>query len=122
MNDILEARISGRLGKDPELKITDNGYVLVRFPVAVHRTFVRKNGTAEVETIWVDVEAWGRLGEMCKDRLMKGNKVYVEGRPEAHMFQRKTGEYGTVLRVKASAIKILEGTNNSPVEILQEQA
>ncbi len=53
----------GRLGKDPESKFTSTGKKVTHFSVAISNRWRIKLGNVKEHTEWVDVEAWGWLGE-----------------------------------------------------------
>ena len=59
-------QLIGRLGKDPESKFTPTGKKVVHFSVAISNRWKNKEGQSQEYTEWVNVEAWGRLGEVCQ--------------------------------------------------------
>jgi single-strand DNA-binding protein len=89
----------GRLGRDPEERYTATGRRLTRFPVAVNRTWKTVEGETQEATDWFQVEAWGRLGEVCQQYLTKGRLVYIEGRLRTDRWEDAEGQthYRTVV-------------------------
>lgn len=71
--------IMGRLGKDPELRHTQQGTPVASFSLAVDRDFKDKN-TGERVTDWIDVVAWRQTGEFVSRYFAKGRMAVVEGR------------------------------------------
>lgn len=71
--------IMGRLGKDPELRHTQQGTPVASFSLAVDRDFKDK-GTGERVTDWIDVVAWRQTGEFVSRYFTKGRVAVVEGR------------------------------------------
>ena len=71
--------IMGRLGKDPELRRTQQGTPVASFSLAVDRDFKDK-GTGERVTDWIDVVAWRQTGEFVSRYFTKGRMAVVEGR------------------------------------------
>ena len=71
--------IMGRLGKDPELRRTQQGTPVASFSLAVDRDFKDK-GTGERVTDWIDVVAWRQTGEFVSRYFRKGRMAVVEGR------------------------------------------
>lgn len=67
--------IVGRLGFDPDFKVTASGLSVCSLRIAVNRT---KQG----ETDWFRVECWRGTAEFCRDYLTKGREVSVSGRME----------------------------------------
>lgn len=65
--------ISGRLGKDPEIRYTQNQKAFTFFSLAVRRG---------EQTDWFDVQAWDKLAENMSKSLKKGSSVVIFGRLE----------------------------------------
>jgi single-strand DNA-binding protein len=80
-------QLIGRLGKDPESKFTPTGKKVVHFSVAISNRWKNKEGQSQEYTEWVNVEAWGRLGEVCQEYLKKGSLVFVEGRLKTDRYE-----------------------------------
>jgi single-strand DNA-binding protein len=72
--------IVGYLGRDPEMRYTQDGTAVTNFSVATSRKWTRPDGTKMDETIWFRVSAWRQLAEICNEYLQKGRPVLVEGR------------------------------------------
>ena len=79
-------QLIGRLGKDPESKFTPTGKKVTHFSLAVSQRW-KSSGEMKEFTEWVNIEAWGRLGEVCQEYLKKGSLVYLEGRPKNMMIR-----------------------------------
>src|SRR5512140_3576103 len=73
MNRVL---LTGRLTRDPEMRTTAAGKVVVQFSVATHEYI----GGGKEKSEFHDVVAWGRLAETCGKYLGKGQQVGIEGR------------------------------------------
>lgn len=82
--------IMGRLGKDPELRHTQSGTPVSSFTLAVDRDFKDKN-TGKRATDWIDVVAWGAIGEFAARYLSKGRMAVVEGRLQVREWTDKNG-------------------------------
>lgn len=72
--------IVGNLGRDPEMRYTQDGTPVTSFSVATNRRWTNQDGSPGEETIWFRVSAWRRLAETCNEYLAKGRQVLVEGR------------------------------------------
>jgi single-strand DNA-binding protein len=73
-------QLIGRLGKDSESRFTPTGKNVARFSLAVSNRWKSGEGEARESTEWVNIEAWGRLGEICQQYLHKGSLLDLEGR------------------------------------------
>jgi len=69
----------GNLGKDPELKRTQNGAEYVVFSLATSQSR-RVNDQWQTDTEWHYVKVWGQSCERAMRQLKKGSKAYVLGK------------------------------------------
>ena len=83
--------IIGNLGRDPEMRFTPSGRPVTSFTVATSRTWNSPDGERHEETEWFNVVAWGKLAETCKQYLVKGQQVYVEGRLQTRRWEDQEG-------------------------------
>ena len=99
-------QLIGRLGKDPEGKFTPTGKKVTHFSLAVSQR--RKiGGEIKEYTEWVNVEAWGRLGEVCQEYLKKGSLVFLEGRLKTDKYEHD-GETKYYTKVVALTLQFLD--------------
>lgn len=109
-----KAILIGNLGKDPELRHTASGQAVATFPVATNRSWTSPDGTANEETEWHNIVAWGRLAEICQQYLQKGRKVYIEGRIQTRSWDdAKTGQKRYMTEVVANQMIILDSPGAS---------
>lgn len=106
-------QLIGRLGKDPETRFTSSGKKICRFSVAVDRRWRSADGENKEATDWFNVEAWGRLGEVCQSYLSKGRLVYLEGRLQTDRVE-KEGDVHYYTRVVAKQMQMLERRPDEP--------
>jgi single-strand DNA-binding protein len=99
-------QLIGRLGKDPEGRYTPTGKQVVSFSLAVSNRW-KAQGEAKEYTEWINVEAWGRLGEVCQEYLKKGSLVYLEGRLKTDRYEDK-GEQKYFTKVVALMMQMLD--------------
>ena len=84
-------QLIGYLGRDPESKYTPTGRRVTDFPIAVTQRWKSETGEAREQTEWVQIEAWGRLAELCHEYLGKGSLAYVEGRLKTDRYEDEGG-------------------------------
>ena len=99
--------IIGNLGKEPELRYTPSGRPVTTFSVAVSRSWKSSNGEHRSETEWFKVVAWGKLAEICKEYLHKGQQVYIEGRLQTRQWEDKEGLQRTTVELIANEMTML---------------
>ncbi|MEK7092069.1 MAG: single-stranded DNA-binding protein [Patescibacteria group bacterium] len=73
-------QLIGNLTRDPELRYTPTGAAVVSFGLATNRGWTTESGEKKEETEFHRIVAWNKLAELCSQFLLKGRKVYVEGR------------------------------------------
>jgi single-strand DNA-binding protein len=100
--------IIGNLGKDPEMKYTQQGKPVTTFSVAVSRTRRDADGQMKDETEWFRVVAWEKLAETCNEYLRKGSKVYIEGRLQTREYQAQDGQTRQSVEIVANEMLILD--------------
>jgi len=79
--------IAGNVGKDAELRRTQNGDAVAGFTVAVDQG-KDKNGNKR-DSVWFDCSLWGKRGEALAQYITKGMKVTVSGRPTCREYNGK---------------------------------
>ncbi len=73
-------QLIGNLTRDPELRYTPSGTAVCSFSIATNRNWTTDAGEKKEEVEFHKIIAWNKLGELCSQFLVKGRKVYVEGR------------------------------------------
>lgn len=115
-------QLIGRLGKDPESKFTPTGKKVAHFSLAVSQRW-KTGGESKEYTEWVNIEAWGRLGEVCQEYLKKGSLVYLEGRLKTEKYEGKEGDMKYFTKVVALSLQFLDKRDkDEPVMTVEEEA
>lgn len=103
----------GNLTRDPELRMTPKGTAICSFGLAVNRQFRDEAGGTREETTFVDLEAWGKTGELVSKYLSKGSPAMVEGRLRFDSWESKTGEKRSKLKVVVENVQFLSNRGGS---------
>ncbi len=107
--DLNKVLIIGRLGTDPELRYTPGGNPVTTFRVASSRQWKDSSGDLREETEWFSVVAWNKLAEICHQHLVKGARVYLEGRLQTRAWEdHQNGQMRYKTEVIVSDMIILE--------------
>ena len=95
--DLNKVMLIGRLTKNPELRSTPSGQSVTSFSVATNRVFTDATGKKQERPEFHSIVAWGKLAEICSQYLVKGRRVYLEGRLQTRdwMAQDQTKRYTT---------------------------
>ena len=84
----------GNLGRDPEVRNTQDGSRIVHLSVATSETWKdRGSGERKERTEWHRVVIFNdRLGEIAERYLRKGSKVYLEGTLQTRKWAGQDGQ------------------------------
>ena len=74
-----EALISGRIANDIEKRYTANGTPVVKFTLAVDKSFKDASGNWQNQAIFLDCVAWKDTAEKLNANGHKGSAVIVKG-------------------------------------------
>ncbi len=115
-------QLIGYLGKDPESRFTPTGKKVAHFSLAVTQRW-KSGGESKEYTEWVNIEAWGRLGEIAEEYLHKGSLIYIEGRLKTDKYEDK-GETKYFTKVNALTLQMLDrkGTEEPAMTVEDEEA
>ncbi len=100
MPNINKVIIGGNLARDPELRVTPNGTAICQFSIANNRNYKNQAGESVSEVSFVDVEAWGKTGEIIAKYFQKGSPILVHGRLKMDQWEDKnSGQKRSKLKV-----------------------
>lgn len=103
----------GNLGRDPEIRYSQQGTAVVNFTIATSEEWFDKNTSQKQErTEWHRIVVFGKLAEVCEKYLAKGRQVYVEGRLQTSSYE-KEGQTHYSTDIIASTVQFLGGRPDS---------
>ena len=109
MNKVI---LMGRLTRDPEVRYTQTSNTLVAsFSLAVNRRFVRQGEERQAD--FINVVAWGKLGEFCSKYYKKGQQVAITGRLQTRTWDDEQGQKHYVTEVVADEVYFAEGKRDN---------
>ncbi|MDR0693046.1 MAG: single-stranded DNA-binding protein [Puniceicoccales bacterium] len=91
--------LMGNLTRDPELRVTQQGMSICKFAVAVSRQAKMADGTMKEETAFIDIDAFGKQGEVIGKYFTKGRPILLEGRLRLDQWENQSGEKRSKLGV-----------------------
>ncbi len=113
MAGVNKAMIIGRLGRDPEVRYTQDGRAIANFSVATSEEWKDKGtGEKRERTEWHRCVAFGRLGEICGEYLAKGKQVFVEGRLQTRSWE-KDGVTRYTTEIVAANMQMLDSKGSA---------
>ena len=103
-----KVQLIGRLGKDPESFVFDDGKMKVSFPVATNESYRGADGEKTERTQWHDIVAWGALAEIANQYLKKGSELALEGRLVYRSYEDKEGVTRYISEIVMKEMLMLE--------------
>ena len=100
--------LMGNLTRDPELRQTPNGQNVCSFSLALNRSYKGSDGNWQEATDYIDVVAWGPLGERVSQYLTKGRPCLVNGRLQSRSWEQD-GQKRSKVEVVAQDVTFLGG-------------
>lgn len=110
MSGLNKVMLIGNLGKEPEMRFTPNGKNTTSFSLATNEKWTGADGEKKSRTDWHNIEAWGRLAEICNEYLHKGSQVFVEGKLRHEQYE-KDGVKKYFTKVVISSMVMLGSKN-----------
>lgn len=84
----------GNVGRDPDLRYTDEGNAWVRFSIAVNE--------GDDNTIWISCVAFGKTAELIGEYVRTGKQLLIEGKLTGDketgtpvVYKKNDGSYGS---------------------------
>jgi len=100
--------LMGNLTRDPELRQIPSGQSVCSFSLALNRSYKSKEGEWQEATDYIDVVAWGPLGERVAQYLTKGRPALVNGRLQSRSWEQD-GNKRSKVEVVAQDVTFLGG-------------
>ena len=77
---INKVSLTGIIGREPLIKLFENGSRRASIFLAVHESFLNKTGLKINTTQWHRIIAWGRTADQVEKMLHRGTKISLEGK------------------------------------------
>jgi single-strand DNA-binding protein len=104
---INQVMLMGNLTRDPELRTIPSGQAVCSFSLALNRSYKGADGNWQEATDYIDVVAWGPLGERVAQYLSKGRRCFVQGRLQSRSWEQD-GQKRSKVEVQASDVTFLD--------------
>ena len=98
----------GNVGKDPEVKVLENGVRVANFPLATTEIY-KKDGNRLEQTEWHNIVRWRGLAEVTEKIVKKGATVYIEGKLRSRTWEDKDKVKRYSVEVVADTLTLLAG-------------
>lgn len=95
--------LTGRIVKDPEIRMSQGGVANCAFTLAVNRPYKDANGERQAD--FVNCVAWRNTAEYLKNYVKKGNLLGVQGRLQTRSYQGQDNQTHYVTEVVCDSIE-----------------
>ena len=107
----------GRIGRDAEVRQTNNGTSVANFPVAVNVGYGDNKAT-----LWLDCSMFGKRAEGgLVQYLVKGAQVMVEGDINLRQYTKGDGTGGAAITLNIQDLKLAGGQPQGQQQPAQQQ-
>ena len=101
--------VTGRIGKDAEIKTFDGGRAVINFSLAWSEKYKDRQGEQQERTVWYDCAVWRKEGATgVAAYLKKGAQVLVQGEVSGRGWQNDAGEIKVSLQINVRDLEILQ--------------
>lgn len=111
--DLNLCQFIGRLGNDPDIRMTQSGTTTASFNLACSDDYKDQSGQKVEQTNWIRCVAFGRLAEIIKDYTKKGSKLYVSGKQSTRKWQNQAGVDQYTTEITINEMQMLDGKQDS---------
>ena len=109
-----QAQLIGRLGKDPELRVTQAGLSVATLTLATTEKWKdSKTGETKEATEWHRVTLYSKLAEIAEKYLVKGSLVFIQGKIQTRKYTDKQGVDKYSTEIHGLELKLLGGKAES---------
>lgn len=98
--------LMGNLTRDPELRQTPSGQSVCAFGLALNRSYKGSDGEWQEAVDYIDIVAWGPLGENVAKFMSKGRPVLINGRLQSRSWEQD-GQKRSKVEVIASEVNFV---------------
>jgi single-strand DNA-binding protein len=102
--------LTGHLGADPELKHLPSGDAVANIRLASSERYRDKtSGETKEATEWHRLVFFRRLAEIAGEYLVKGSRIYVEGRLRTRKWSASDGQDRYTTEIQVDRLEMLGG-------------
>ena len=102
--------LTGHLGADPELKHLPSGDAVANIRLATSERYRDKtSGETQEATEWHRLVFFRRLAEIANEYLVKGSRIYVEGKLRTRKWTASDGQDRYTTEIQVDRLEMLGG-------------
>jgi single-strand DNA-binding protein len=117
MASLNKVMLIGNVGRDPEVRYTQNGTAVANFTLATHEVFGgRDGGERQQRTEWHNVVVWARQAEIAGQYVRKGRQLFVEGRLQTRDWVDPQGVKHYKTEIVCNRFQLLGRRDDAPAD------
>ncbi len=112
MSSLNKVILIGRVGKDPEVRISKSGIPIAAFPLATSDE--PPDETGQRPTQWHNIVLFGKNAEVADKYVKKGMLLLIEGRIKYRKYEDSTGQTRYITEIIGNNMKMLSRKDERP--------
>ena len=108
--------LTGRPGRDPEVKVLNNNRKMARFSLAVNESRINALNERVNNTQWFNIVAWGAEAEKTEELVHKGQLVVIRGQLHNNEWKDRDGNKRILTEVYLSDVEPFKGAETEEKE------
>lgn len=105
--------LTGRIGKDPETKVFQDGTKAVKFTLATSRKYRNKNNEVVEETQWHTIKIFGKTADVAEQYCKKGKRVTITGEIQYSSYEAQDGTKKYFTEIRCNRLDIIDFPENA---------
>jgi single-strand DNA-binding protein len=116
---INKVTLLGNLTSNPVLRTTKSAKSVCDFRIATNRTFTDNQGQRKELAEFHNIVAWGKLADIAGGHLVKGSRVYAEGRLQTREYETADGQKKSRTEIVIDQLVLLD--NKTVIDAVSDQ-
>ena len=108
MSHLNKVMLIGRLGQEPEKKVTPQGNSVMNISLATSESYKDKSGNKQEKTEWHRIVLWNQLADLVERYCKKGSQLFIEGPLQTREWKDKDGNKRYPTAINGRTIEYLE--------------
>jgi single-strand DNA-binding protein len=108
MGNLNKVFLIGRLGQDPEIRVTPAGKTVVNVSLATTEYYKDRSGNKLEKTEWHRLVVWEKIGDIVANYCKKGSQIYFEGSLQTRDWQDKDGNNRYTTEIVVRSVQLLD--------------
>lgn len=122
MLSLNRVELIGHLGRDPEIRFTQDNKKVATLSLATKESWKDRDGRKNEETEWHKLVAWGRLADLAEKHITKGDYIRVVGALKTRKWTDQQGQDRYSTEIILREIGFLEPkADQAPADISEDE-